>query len=190
MNYAFYGLVLFVFLAIPPVAHFMESLMVIHMHMQMPMLVIAGVMMAKFFQVKFPSFFDRWNQNGIPGMLLFIIIIGYWMLPRSMDEALESQIVEVFKFISMPFLAGVPLRDSWKKISAGVKSGVITGFTVLFILMGWLYIFAPAQLCNNYLKIEQITLGWGFMATAVGMIVYLAYNFFIDPSAYEEITEE
>jgi hypothetical protein len=185
MNQSFYGLLFYIFLVAPPVAHFMESHMVIHMHMQMPMLLIAGMLMARFFQKRFPSFFEKWNSNGIPGILLFVIIVVYWMLPRTMDEALTTSTVEIFKFISLPFLAGVSLRDSWKKLSSWGKNIIIISFTVLFIGLGWLYIWSPVQLCNNYLIIEQVTLGWGFLLTAIGMIVYLGYNFFIDPSAYE-----
>jgi hypothetical protein len=185
MNQSFYGLLLFIFLVTPPVANFMESIMAIHMHMQMTMLVIAGFLMAKFFQKRFTVFFEKWNSNGIPGITLFVIIMVYWMLPRSMDEALTSQIVEVFKFISLPFLAGISLRDSWKKLRPNGKNAIIICFTVLFIGLGWLYIWSPVQLCNNYLVIEQVTLGWAFLLTAIGMVVYLGYNFFIDPSAYE-----
>jgi hypothetical protein len=185
MNQSFYGLLLFIFLVIPPVADFMETLMVIHMHMQMPMLVIAGMLMAPFFQKRFPNFFQKWNSNGIPGITLFVIIMVYWMLPRTMDEALTSPLVEGFKFISLPFLAGISLRDSWKKLNPFGKNSIIISFTVLFIGLGWLYIWSPVQLCNNYLMIEQVTLGWAFLLTAIGMVVYLGYNFFIDPSAYE-----
>jgi hypothetical protein len=179
------GLALFVFLAITPVANFMESIMVIHMHMQMPMLVIAGLLMTPFFQQRFPSFFEKYNQKGIPGILLFLIIMGYWLLPRTMDEALTLQSVEVFKFFSLPFLAGVPLRDGWKKLSERGKNSIIGFFTVVFIGMGILYIFAQDQLCNNYLIIEQLTLGWSFLLTAIGMIIYLLYKAFVDPSQYE-----
>jgi hypothetical protein len=56
MNESFYGLLLWIFLVAPPVANFMESVMVIHMHMQMPMLVIAGMLMARFFQKISASF--------------------------------------------------------------------------------------------------------------------------------------
>ena len=48
MKQSVYGLVLLIFLAVPPVAHFMESVMIIHMHMQMPLLVIAGFLMARY----------------------------------------------------------------------------------------------------------------------------------------------
>lgn len=185
MNQSFYGLLFFIFLAAPPVAKFMESVMVIHMHMQMPMLVIAGFLMAKYFLVRFPRFFVKWNHNGIPGILLFIIITVYWMLPRTMDEALTVWAVELFKFISLPFIAGTALRDSWKKLKPIIKSSVIISYTIMFLGLGWLYIWSPVQLCNNYLIIEQLTLGWGFILTAICMVLYLAYNFFIDPSAYE-----
>ena len=50
MKQSFYGLLLFIFLVLPPVANLMESIMIIHMHMQMPMLVFAGFLMARFFK--------------------------------------------------------------------------------------------------------------------------------------------
>ena len=102
-----------------------------------------------------------------------------------MDEALTVPVVEIFKFISLPFLAGVPLRDSWKKLSEFSRNALICLFTVLFIGMGLLYIYTPFQLCNNYLMIDQLTLGWSFVLTAVGMIVYLCYIAFVDPTQYE-----
>lgn len=185
MNQKTFGLGLFIFLIIPPVANLMESVMIIHMHMQMPILVITGFLMSPFFQTKFPRFFEKWNHSGIPGILLFIIIVGYWMLPRTMDEALELWAVELFKFISLPFLAGVPLRDSWKKLEQAGKNTVIIIFSIAFIVMGWLYINATMQLCNNYLLIEQITLGWGFLTMGIAFVIFLGYRFFFNPSAYE-----
>jgi hypothetical protein len=185
MKQAFYGLTLYLFLMLPPVVELAESVMVIHMHMQMPLLVIAGMLMTHFFQQKFPSFFNKWNENGVPGILLFLIIFSYWLLPRAMDEALTFPAVEVFKFISLPFLAGVPLRDSWKKIRKGWKNTVFTITSVLFGLMAYLYIFSDSQLCNNYLIVEQITLGWAFLFTAVAILVYFIQSLFIDTSEFE-----
>lgn len=182
-----YGLLFYIALLLPPVAHLLESIMILHMHMQMPMLVISGFLMAIFFQEKFPRFFEKWNRNGVPGILLFSIIMIYWMLPRTMDEALTIKSVELFKFISIPFLAGIPLRDSWKKMSPFGKNAIISIFTIIFFGLGWMYVHSPVQLCNNYLLIDQLTLGWGFLTTAICMVIYLAYNFFVDRSAYEWI---
>lgn len=185
MRQAQYGLVLLVILMLPPVANLLESIMITHMHMQMPLLVLAGFLIAKFFQIKYPQFFEKWNANGLPGVLLFIIITGYWTIPRTMDETLTMASVEAFKFFSLPFLAGVPLRDSWPKLTSFWKNGIIIFFAILYLGMGWLYIWSPEQLCNNYLLIEQITLGWGFLTTAVCMVIYLGYSYFIDFTQYE-----
>lgn len=184
LNQSFYGLLLFIFLAAPPVARFMESIMVVHMHMQMPMLVIAGMLMAKFIQDRFPAFSEKWNANGVPGALLFFIIVLYWTMPRTMDEALGETAVEIFKFISLPFLAGIALRDSWKKLKPIGKNLILIGFIVMYFGMGLLYIISPVQLCNNYLIIEQLTLGWGFVTTAICIVIYMVYNYFVDPSDY------
>ena len=159
--------------------------MIIHMHMQMPLLIIAGFLMAKFFLMRFPQFFEKWNQNGVPGILLFLIILFYWMLPRTMDEALTLNSVEVFKFISLPFLAGVPLRDSWRKLSTFKRNILLVVITIMSFGLGLLYVKSPVQLCNNYLLIEQITLGWGFLTMAICLVIYLLYISFTDQSAYE-----
>jgi hypothetical protein len=190
MSQSIYGLLLFIVLLLPPVANLLESIMIVHMHMQMPLLIISGFLMARCFQMRFPSFFEKWNRNGVPGIGLFIIISVYWMIPRTMDEALTIKSIEVFKFISLPFFAGIPLRDSWEKISSFGKNAIITSFTIIFFGMGWLYIYSPVQLCNNYLLIEQITLGWGFLTMAICMVIYLLYIAFIDHSQYVQTEEK
>jgi len=190
MTQVFYGLLLYIFLAMPPVVDFLESIMILHMHMQMPMLVAAGFFIAPFFQKRFPQFFAKWNSDGVPGIVLFMIIIGYWSIPRTMDEALTLPSIEFFKFISLPFLAGVPLRDSWKKLGKVGRNMVLVALTILFIGMGLLYVISPVQLCNSYLVIDQFTLGWGFLTTGFGMVVYLIYALVVDPSKYEGIPPE
>lgn len=179
MKQAAYGLALFIFLILPPVVTLAESIMAIHMHMQMPLFMISGMLMYPFFQKKFPRFFEKWNGNGIPGILLFMIIVIYWMLPRTMDEALTIPAVEIFKFISLPFLAGVPLRDSWKKISNTVKNIIYIIITIMFAFLAVLYIAVPVQLCNNYLIVEQKTLGWGFVFLAACIFFYFIQSLFV-----------
>ncbi|SEQ42464.1 hypothetical protein SAMN05216232_2366 [Virgibacillus subterraneus] len=185
MKQAIYGLMLYVFLILPPVANLLESIMIVHMHMQMPLLVISGFLMARFFQMKFPGFFEKWNGNGVPGILLFIVIWSYWMIPRSMDEAVTIQMVEVFKFISLPFLAGIPLRDSWIKLGKIGRNITYVFFVIMFGLMAWLYIGADSQICNNYLEVEQKTLGWGSLAFAAFLLIYVLQLLFIDQSEFE-----
>ncbi|MCH1624104.1 hypothetical protein [Fredinandcohnia quinoae] len=185
MKQSLYGLILLIILALPPVANFLESIMIIHMHMQMPLLVFSGFLMARFFQLRFPSFFEKWNGTGVPGILLFIMIMIYWTIPKTMDETLNVTSMEVFKFFSLPFLAGIPLRDSWKKLTSKGKNLVFLFFTIKYFAMGLIYVNVPVQLCNNYLRIDQITLGWGFLTTAICIVIYLVYVNFTDKSKYE-----
>lgn len=179
MRQPIYGFVLFIFLILPPVVTLTESIMAIHMHVQMPLFFISGLLMAPFFQKKFPRFFEKWNANGIPGILLFMIIVIYWMIPRTMDEALTIQAVEIFKFISLPFLAGVPFRDSWKKIGSWIKNIVYVSLSLIFAALAILYIISPTQLCNNYLIVEQKALGWGFVFFSGCIFFYFIQTLFI-----------
>ncbi|MDF1510410.1 hypothetical protein PZE06_19950 [Robertmurraya sp. DFI.2.37] len=185
MTQFIYGLLLYIFLMLPPVAALFESMMITHMHMQMPMLVISGFLMSGLLLRRSHLFLEKWNHNGIPGITLFMMIMIYWTIPRTMDEALTMQTMEIWKFISLPFLAGVPLRDSWKKLTKAWKNFIIFIFTVKYFGMGALYIWSEESLCNNYLVIDQLTLGWGFITTAICLVIYLVYAFSVNPSDYE-----
>lgn len=179
MKQAIYGLILYIFLMLPPVIALSESIMVVHMHMQMPLLVIVGMLFTPYLKKKFPRFFEKWNSNGVPGIVLFMIIMLYWMIPRTMDEALIIPLVEIFKFISLPFLAGIPLRDSWGKLTILGKNFIFISFILIFGLMGWLYIASPAQLCNNYLIQEQKALGYSFVITGLCILIYFVQSLFV-----------
>lgn len=185
MKQAIYGFILFLFLIAPPVANMMESIMSIHMHMQMPLLGVAGMLMTPFLQKTFPRFFEKWNDNGIPGIMLFLIVVTYWLIPRAMDDALMIPFVEYFKFFSWTFLIGVPLRDSWPKLRNWIKNFVYVYVSIIYLGMAGLYIFSPDQLCNNYLIVEQRTLGWGFLIIALCIFIFFIQMLFIDKSKYE-----
>src|SRR5699024_8279978 len=151
---------IFTFLALPPVRALAESIMAIHMHMQMPFIAAAGMLMTPFLKKIFPRFFAEWNKDGIPGILLFVIVGSYCLIPRAMDDVLLSGWMEFFKFFSWAFLVGVPLRDSWPKLKNGWRNIVLGYIATAYLAMAFLYIFAEDQLCNNYLIVDQRTLGW------------------------------
>ncbi|OZU88781.1 hypothetical protein CIL03_10875 [Virgibacillus indicus] len=179
------GVVLFCILLIPPVRTYMESIMILHMLVQLPLLILAGWLAGKVVIQKFSRFFAKYNENGVPGITLVIIITMYWMLPRAMDEALTFYHVELFKFLGLPFLVGIPLRDSWHKLKAVGKSFVYLNYLPMFGLMAWLYIDTPIQICNNYLEVQQKVLGWGFLIITAFMVLYIIQFVFTDHSEQE-----
>jgi|SRR5699024_3333838 len=180
-----FGVVLYIIMIFPITAHYMEKIMVVHMLVQLPLLIFVGWLLGAAVIRKLPSFFFRWNQTGIPGMVLVVFITTYWMFPRAMDEALSLWYVELFKFISLP-LVGILLKDSWGKIKTIGKSFVFLNYLSMFGLMGWLYVDSPIQLCNNYLEIEQQVLGGGFLLITGMMVLYIIQIAFTDRSESSE----
>jgi len=181
MKQAGLGSILYIMLAIPPISTYLESIMITHMLIQLPLLIIAGFLIGKGILQKWTSFFTNWNDNGVPGMILIVIITMYWMLPRALDEALTISYVQVFKIVSLP-LVGILLRDSWKKIQTLGRSFIFLNYLSMFGLMAWLYIDSPIQICNNYLETEQKMLGWGFLLITIWMILFLIQAVFTDHS--------
>lgn len=181
MKQAGFGIFLFGVLILPPVAAYLESIMIIHMLVQLPLLIVSGWLLAKAVINRWTNFLTAWNTNGVSGIILFVVITMYWMLPRALDEALTISYIEIFKYISLP-LVGLLLRDSWNKLQTVGKSFIFLNYLSMFGLMAWLYIDSPIQICNNYLETQQKVLGWGFLVITIWMILYLVQVVFTDHS--------
>lgn len=179
------GLILYGILLLPPVITLLEKWMVTHMFVQMPLLIIVGYMIGTYAIRKFKKFFIYWNDDGIPGVILLFLVTMYWMVPRTMDEALQGGLVEIFKFISLPVLVGIILCDSWPKISSLVKGVILFNYIPMFGMMAWLYIDSPIQICNNYLETEQKILGWGFFIIMLVLLLYVLQSVFVDTKKIE-----
>ena len=175
-----YGVLLYIILLLPPTIGLLEKWMITHMLVQIPLLIIAGLLMGEYVKNRLPNLFKKWNENGIPGILLVYIVTMYWMIPRAMDEAILLYSVEIFKFISLPFLVGIVLYDSWPKLSSLAKGFIVFNYIPMFGMMAWLYIDSPIQVCNNYLVSEQKMLGWGFLLITAFMLLYVLQFAFID----------
>src|SRR5699024_9783437 len=140
MKQAVYGSILLIFLMLSPVTHLAESIMSIHMHMQMPLIAIGGMLLTPCLQKKFASFFKKYNESWIPVISIMFTIMWYWIIPKAMEDGLSSGYAEAFKFISWA-LVGIALRDSWSKISRGWEYIVFIGVAIMYMTMAGLYIF-------------------------------------------------
>jgi|SRR5690625_908203 len=181
MKQAIYVTVLYIILIISPVISLLESVMILHMLVQFPLLILVGYLWGKPILAKYGHFFAKWNTTGVAGILVVFIVTTYWMIPRAMDESLTVWYIELFKFISLP-LVGLLFRDSWHKLEIIGKVFLFLNYVSMFALMAWLYIDSPIQICNNYLEVEQQMLGWGFLVITAGMVLYIVQVTFTDQS--------
>ena len=165
-------------LAVPPLRALMESSMVAHMLLQIPVLAALGVWGAALLPDGFRERLDAYNDRGLPFALLAVFMAAFWMLPRSLDGALNQGIMEFAKFISVPLLLGVPLGLSWRRLPLIARGFLWSKLLSMLIVLGWLYSVAPVRLCTNYLVDEQTLLGRSLLMLAGVVALLLAGRLF------------
>ena len=105
-----YGVILWGFLALPSMRYYLELNLTTHMLVQIPLLVTSGWLVGRKLT---SSYFEKINRNGIPGLLVGLFTLLFWMIPRWLDASLTNPFWEAVKFITIPGLVGVPLGASW-----------------------------------------------------------------------------
>jgi hypothetical protein len=105
---------------------------------------------------------------------LAVLTLLFWMLPRSLDAALDHSIMEVAKFITLPLLTGLPLYHSWAGLSLIGRGIVWSNFIAMLFVLAWLYLAAPLRICNNYLLNAQEALGWYLFGAGIAAVLFIA----------------
>ncbi|MBI0577311.1 hypothetical protein IEC97_08055 [Neobacillus cucumis] len=171
----FISFMLIAALSIPQVRTGLESTMVGQMVVQIPLLAFTGYLFGTSFRkhVWKPEW-GQYNPDGIPGLFIAIFTSIFWLLPRSLDAALNSTTFELAKYLTAPLMIGLPLAFSWGRLSPVVKGFIWANVISMLFVMGWLYANAPIRLCNNYLKGQQVNLG----ITLIGLSLFFLLSFF------------
>ena len=163
------GLGLITLLALPWTRHALESVMILHMLVQIPLLAVAGALTATALVPRWRATLENWNENGISGTLMAAIVSSWWMVPRALDAALASPTMEVAKFVSLPLFVGAPLALSWSRLGPMGRGFVIANVLPMWSVVGWLYLAAPVRVCNFYLVEDQSVAGAGLLLVSVGL---------------------
>lgn len=163
------GVSLIIFLSLPACREWLESSLINHMLVQIPLLALAGWMIGK--DILFSLCYE-WNEHGIPGLIIALFTMFFWMIPRWLDAALSEPLWEVMKFITVPLLIGVPLAISWSRMSSFSRAVVWANAISMLVVIGWLYVAAPIRICNNYLVNQQEAFGYTAMMLALVIAVY------------------
>lgn len=166
-------------LATPPVRALLESLMAAHMLVQLPLLAALGAYAVQLLPAGLRLRLDACNGGGVPFTLLALFAAAFWMLPRSLDGALNHDHLELAKFISLPLLLGAPLALSWRRLTAVGRGFLWSNLLSMLIVLGWLYSVAPIRVCTNYLVDQQALLGRSLLFLAAALALLLAGRLFI-----------
>ena len=112
-------------LALPVSRQTLEAHMATHMLLQIPLLAIAGVLIAHAVAARLQCLLESYDRQGLSGMLIVLFASSYWMLPRALDAVLASPVMELGKFCSLPLLVGLPLALSWQRVGPIGRSFVL-----------------------------------------------------------------
>lgn len=172
-------------LAAPPLREALEQDMARHMLIQLPLLVLAGWLLIPAAAAS-GRLVTVWDRLGIAGILTANLVAAYWMLPRSLDNAIASPAFEIAKFISLPLLAGAPIRCCWPRMPMLGKGFVVTNAVSMLGIAGWLYLAAPVRVCVFYLSDQQETVGRLLLCLAGAIslaVLFCAFVGFRSPAA-------
>ena len=176
-----WGFALIVVLALPPLRTGLETAMVGHMLVQLPLLALAGFCSALALPERWRARLQSYNGHGIPGILMVLFAAAFWMLPRSLDAALNDPVMEATKFVTVPALIGAPLAWSWPRLHPVAKGFVFANILSMLGVLGWLYRESPVRLCNYYLIDQQTLAGNGLLILASVLLAGWMVRVFAGP---------
>jgi hypothetical protein len=162
-------------LSMPPLRSLIEQSMVWHMVVQMPLLMVAGWLCATCWSRTRSDAPSAWNQFGLTGGLMTLVVLAYWMLPSSIDRALVVPRADALKLASL-WVCGALLQRS--AVQAPLVVQLFFVGTVLPMLMwaGLYFASTDLRLCNAYSLDSQIAAGRGLAGLAVLLALGWAAN--------------
>lgn len=151
---------------LPPARTVLEQGMALHMLLQFPVLVLAGMLLAGQLTPRWRARVAQWNAYGISGLAFVAAAAALGMVPRLLDLALVDMRVEVAKCVVL-VLCGMALRLSWRPAGIVVQFFFLGNVLPMMAIAGSLYIETPQRLCNAYRLDEQVWVGQGLTWLAV-----------------------
>lgn len=169
------GPTLLAVLVLTPLRPWLEASLIGHMLVQIPLLVLAGALIARSLPEVWRARAGSLDAYGVLGLLLALFVVIYWLLPRNLDAAVLEAGAGWAKIATLVLLAGAPLGLTAHRLPLLVCGVLWVKGTAMFFVMGWLYREAPDRLCNAYLLGEQQLLGTLMLVLgAVSLLLILA----------------
>ncbi len=149
----------------------LTALMSLHMLVQIPLLVFAGIFIEQAYftwRAQPLTQTNTWSYNeyGMPGLIFVSFIGAYWMVPKALDDALVDLPTAAFKYIGLP-ICGWILRRSIRRANVVIKVFFLGNFCWMSAIVGIVYLDQPMRLCNAYLQSDQDWAGRGLIALSI-----------------------
>ena len=155
----------------------LTSSMALHMFVHIPLILCAGLCAGQALVAAALAHPDgrlngllrrwgRWDDLGVPGLLLASLAGAYWMIPKALDQAQAYGWAQAMKFFVL-FVLGVILLDSLRRANMVVKLFFLGGFCWMAAVVGLLYQNDTTRLCNFYLAGDQVVAGRGLVLLSI-----------------------
>jgi hypothetical protein len=149
-------------LAAPAFRTGLESSMVLHMLVQLPLLAGIGYCIGAAWRgargggvaARSLAGVQSFNAGGATGVLAASFVMVLWMLPRFLDLARLDATVDAIKFVSVP-AAGLAVALSWPRCPAIARGVVHLEVIATLFRFGWGYLATDERLCLAYLVDDQ-----------------------------------
>jgi hypothetical protein len=177
-----FAVLVWLVLLVPPLRDGLESSMVLHMLVQLPVLVLIGVAWGRAWAAapitsrrgRTLAWLQRYNRGGATGLVLASFTMLLWTLPRCLDTARLDFMVDLVKFLSVPTAFGVALAISWPRCPPIARAVIHLEGIATLLRFGWGYLAADQRLCLVYLLEDQKHVGvlllWLAAAWALAVI--------------------
>lgn len=147
-----------------PVRNLLEASMLLHMHVEFPLLFVAGWAAAGAMGHHLPP-----ARHPQAAAAFTACVVAWWMVPAALDYALVDPVFAAAKYLGW-YAAGFAMGRSWHALATMLRMFFLANMAWMGVTAGILYAESPTRLCVGYLQGEQLLAGAGLVAWGAAAI--------------------
>ena len=140
------ALLVWILLTIEPLDRLFDERMALHMLLQVPLLLLAGVLAGRSLSHTFGA---RLDPHGLSSLFFFLGTLAFWMLPLSFDAAVVNSWHDLLMHINL-FVAGALLPGAIGRMSFAVRAAAGIYLTAMLATAAMVYLNSQSLICNVY----------------------------------------
>jgi hypothetical protein len=152
----------------PPLRHFLESQMTLHMLLQFPWLLCSGA--AAFGALprhgRVQAWLARFDDRGLLTLTLVLCVSALWMIPAALDLSLLDVRVQFAKYMTW-YAVGLMLASARSRLGPELWGFLLGNLTWMLATAGLLIRESETRLCVSYLQRDQVWAGPGLICLSL-----------------------